>query len=544
MNGKIVRVISAVILLTIGTMGGYLLGSISHTEGAYYSYYNSPQSNWTSIGAGTEDDYQQTFCYGDFDNDGIKELVGSYSHSAVGIFIHEKTENGWNREILYPRFDPSLTHTKGMDGGWPVKGLVSGDFDGDGFDEIISMADAINYPPVHGNGSDTIPFPGCIYIDWVDGEGFVANPLVWGKWGEDISSNKAAIMIVTPLSSSFRGGSYNSSLMDFLVTTLHDTSNGQDGRVFILEQPDSTFSSVDYRYISENQIDTNLSFPNEAFYVKHLYIATPSGDMEMVFSPSEWCRYAVSAYPSANVWDYDNDGLLDLVVSVGYMDSDSVILGSIIHVYHRLPASLNHKYRFKEVYRKELRGVYLYGPRLANLNGDPSDGKESWIFWCRVDSQMRRFGVNGVATLQWVNDKWVLLGTHASDRFDAKIRYDGAYSFPAVIDADNDGYDDVVIYCVRGTIKRPDGTYFDIGDLVLFRNVAGKIRSYQELFSLDESVTLWVNDSFNWDVHVDDFDDDGNLEVGCSLCRPEPYWDGNGVYQVYYSKVSWPLSSQ
>ncbi len=162
---------------------------------------------------------------------------------------------------------------------------------------------------------------------------------------------------------------------------------------------------VDYRYISENQIDTNLSFPNEAFYVKHLYIATPSGDVEMVFSPSEWCRYAVSAYPSANVWDYDNDGLMDLVVSVGYMDSDSVILGSIIHVYHRLPASLNHKYRFEEVYREELRGIYLYGPRLANLNGDPSDGKESWVFWCRVDSQMRKVGVNGVATLQWVNDK-------------------------------------------------------------------------------------------------------------------------------------------
>ncbi len=121
--------------------------------------------------------------------------------------------------------------------------MVSGDFDGDGFDEIISMADAINYPLIHGNGSDTIPFPGCIYIDWVEGKGFIANPLVWGKWGEDISSNKAAIMLVTPISSSFRGGIYNSSLMDFLVTTLHDTSNGQDGRVFILEQPDSTFAS-------------------------------------------------------------------------------------------------------------------------------------------------------------------------------------------------------------------------------------------------------------------------------------------------------------
>ena len=183
---------------------------------------------------------------------------------------------------------------------------------------------------------DTIPFPGCIYIDWVDGKGFVANPLVWGKWGEGISSNKAAIMVPLPVPSTFRGSAVSSEkLMDFLVVTLHDTFRGMEGRVFLLEQPDNTSSSVDYRYIAENRIDTDMSFPNESFYVKHLYVATPSGDMEIVFPPSEWSDEAVSAYPSANVWDYDGDGLLDMVVSVGYMDSDSAILGSIVHVYHR-----------------------------------------------------------------------------------------------------------------------------------------------------------------------------------------------------------------
>ena len=182
MRNRLIYVISMVVLFLVGFISGCLFevgfeggeekgnGSMEYEE---HDFYNPPPTGWVSIGAGTDSDYQQTFCYGDFDNDGVKELVGSYSHSAVGIFIHEKTKDGWSRSVLHPKFDPSLTHIKGMDGGWPVKGLVSGDFDGDGFDEIISMADAINYPPVHGNGSDTIPFPGCIYIDWIDGKGFM-----------------------------------------------------------------------------------------------------------------------------------------------------------------------------------------------------------------------------------------------------------------------------------------------------------------------------------------------------------------------------------
>ncbi len=122
MRNKLVYMFSMVALFLVGFVSGCLFkvdfegggnGSVEYEE---HGFYNPPPTGWVSIGAGTEDDYQQTFCYGDFDDDGVKELVGSYSHSAVGVFIHEKTENGWSRSVLHPKFDPSLTHVKGMDG--------------------------------------------------------------------------------------------------------------------------------------------------------------------------------------------------------------------------------------------------------------------------------------------------------------------------------------------------------------------------------------------------------------------------------------------
>lgn len=519
------------------------LASCSSDVPESYEFYNHPPEGWIPIGEGTQKDYQQSFVYGDFDGDEVNEMVGSFSHSAVGMFIHENTGGSWEKSILHPRFDPDLTHTKGMDGGWPVKGIVSGDFDADGFEEVISMADAVSYPPVHQN--QTVPFPGCIYIDWNETADFTANPLIWGQWGENVSDNQAAIMIPTPISSAFRGSNTTGNgFSDFLVKTLRRNGDVSDGHLYILEQPESTFNSVDYRYVGEDLIDEDPMYPNEAFYFKRLFIDTPSGDLEMVFSPSEWGCGAVSADPNGNVFDYDADGLMDLVVLIQYMDSDNQVLAGSVRVYHRLLSSSEHGYRFEEAFRQDVQGVGFGNPKQADLNGDPTDGKEGWVFQAWADFQLRAFGVSGVATLQKNGDDWVLLGTHATNRAAAKSRYDGTYSHPAIIDADGDGYDDVVIICTKDPVvspSDPDHYYFQ-GDLVLFRNLAGEPRGFPELFSLDEdhSESIWEDDSFSWHLKSGDFNDDGELEVGTALCRREPFWGSEeGLYQVYYASINW-----
>ncbi|MCD6383905.1 MAG: hypothetical protein J7L88_05530 [Thermoplasmata archaeon] len=516
------------IFLVLSFLSGSLLGYfLFGSEGGGRDgreYYLPPPEGWHRMGRGTKEDYQQCFCYGDFDGDGEYEVVGSYSHSAVGVFIHRRAGGKWRMEVLHPKFDPSLNHVRGMDGGWPVKGLTSGDFDGDGIDEIITYADAVNFPPAHGNGSDTIPFPGAIYIDYVKGKGFVANPLIWGRWGEEISSRRAAIMLVYPVSSSFRG-TPEGGLMDFIVSTLHESHGEVDGRIYVLQQPSSTFNSVDYRYTSPGRMDSDMTYPHEPFYFKHLYL----GEEEMIFSPSDFPGARTAYVGGVGVLDYNHDGLEDLVVSLTYYDSDNEILGGSVRVFKRLPIELNRTYRFEEVFRRDLIGIGFGWVEEANLDGD---GVKDFVFECRANSQRRSFGVSGVATLRYVNGVWELRGTHCSDRFMAEINYEYSYSHPAVLDADGDGYDDVVINIVRRTVKREDGTYFAIGDLVLFLNQKGKLKEFDGFFSLDYSTVLWGNDSFSWDVHVDDYDGDGAMEVGVALCRKEPYPDG--LFGIYY----------
>ena len=58
------------------------------------------------------------------------------------------------------------------------------------------------------------------------------------------------------------------------------------------------------------------------------------------------------------------------------------------------------------------------------------------------------------------------------------------------------------------------------------------MKEFDGFFSLDYSTVLWGNDSFSWDVHVDDYDGDGAMEVGVALCRKEPYPDG--LFGIYY----------
>ncbi len=502
-------------------------------------YFDVPPE-WELIGEGLFKDYQQCFGYGDFDGDGINELIGSFSHSAVGIFIHRRTGDFWKAEILHPKFDTAFTHIKGMLGGWPVKGFISGDYDGDGRKEILSMADQVNYPPLHNN--QTVPFPGCIYIDYVDGKGFIPNPLVWGKWGEELSSNEISVMVPMAVTPDFRSEPYSGKFMDFLVTTLYYNNDRLNGRLFVLEQPAKTFNSYDYRYITEDFIDTDTTYPNEPFYLNHLFLNSGGMDSELIFTPDEFPN-AMSAYCYANIKDYDHDGRIDLFAAINYQNADSLTGGSI-RVFKRLPSTPDHKYRFELSYRKDFEHVNFWGWFLANLDGDISNGKEGWIIGLRNDSAKGELGVGGLVTLQQKGDSWEVLGTFVPDRDEVEKEYRSIYDYAVVFDADNDGFDDALVNETKVLpVKIPYDTahYIPVGDLILFRNLGNQQRTFKELFSfrINDYKVLWRSDCFTWDTHLEDFDDDGNLEVGCALFRREPAWEGLGAYGVYYSKVQW-----
>jgi hypothetical protein len=511
-----------------------ILLSILSLNNAFPQIVASPNAsypdNWLPLGAATEENFQQCFGYGDFNGDGNNEMVGSYSHSAVGMFIHSYINFYWGKEILHPKFDTdTIKRIKGMDGTWPMKGFTSGDFDGDGRYEIITYADQIMYPPVH---ADTVyPFPGCIYIDYIPDSGFVANPLFWGKWGEDDASNVVSVLRVTPVSSDFRDTIPPLGVKDFLVNTLWYNSSHYKGKFYILEQPETTFNSVDYRYIQPGIIDTGNLFENEPFYLRHLYLNTGGLDIEMVFSPTDFpeCSH-VECY--GNTWDYDHDGLIDLAVAVSYQNGDTQVCGSV-RVYHRLPSLQGRKYRFEEVFRKDIPSANFWELIPADLNGNASDGKEGWVMNARIQGGYTPFGVCGVATLQQVADSFQVLGTYAYNPSQMAVDYVSTYSSAAVLDADGDGYDDAAVCMVKPNHN---------DDIVLFRNLNGQIRTFTELFCADNnnSNVLWANHHFTWDLHTEDFDDDGQDELGTAESLKTPPYEKYPVsYQIYYTDAIW-----
>ena len=387
-----------------------------------------------------------------------------------------------------------------------------------------------------------------IYIDWDDTENvFTVNPLIWGKWGEDICSNIAAIMGGTPISAQFRSDGYSGSLTDFLVRTM--CNNVEDSRLFVLEQPDETFNSFDYRYVTPDSIDVDSTYPRDAFYVHRFYLETGGGDFELYFShtDSEFSN-VTTASVNGNIFDYDNDGLYDLFATVEYYDDDSLFImqhcGTSVRVYHRLPAIGDRKYRFEQAFRKDLAGLTLGRPVAANLNGDASDGKEGWVIPANIDTSMTN-DLNtapGIVSVYKEGEDWKILGTCPDST--SLNKYIGVYSGVSVFDDDGDGYDDAVIKLDKESMVVPYSPTekFMVGDLKLFRNMRNEIRDYEELFTHNPecSKVLWENDALTWDVHMEDFDDDGEQELGCSLARREPAW-GNlpGNYGIYYSKLKW-----
>ena len=502
---------------------------LNNVKGQALFYEDKAQpSGWFPLGASIINHYQQCFGYGDFDGDGNNEMLGSYSHSAVGMFIHRYVNNNWEMSVLHPKFDPdTLLHIKGMNGTWPVKGFTSGDFDGDGRYEIITYADQIMYPP--SNGDTVFPFPGCIYIDYIPDSGkFIANPLFWGKWGENDASKIVSVLRATPVNADFRDTVHALGINDFIVNTLWNDSSKFKGRLYVLEQPQNTFNSVDYRYIHPGIIDTGNLFIHEPFYLQHLYVNSGGLDTEIEFNPSDY-PLSSSAWCTANIWDYDHDGLIDMVVNISYQKGDTPIYAGV-RVYHRLSSFQGKRYRFEEVFRKDIPAVNFWELVPADLNGNELDGQEGWVMNARIWGGASLFGVCGLATLQYVADTFQVLGTYAFNPGQMAMEYKSTYSSAAVLDADGDGYDDAAVVMLK-----PDHH----GDIILFRNLNGQIRTFPELFCADNgnSQILWAEHYFTWDLHTGDFDDDGQIELGTaeSLKHPPDTYS----YQIYYSDAFW-----
>jgi hypothetical protein len=247
-------------------------------------------------------------------------------------------------------------------------------------------------------------------------------------------------------------------------------------------------------------IDTGNLFVHEPFYLHHLYVNSGGPDVEMEFDPMTFLSSS-SAWCSGNIWDYNHDGLMDLAVNVSYQKGDTPVYASV-RVFHRLPSLQGRRYRFEEVFRKDIPNANFWELIPANLNGNALDGKEGWVMNARIWGGLSPFGVCGVASLQKVSDSFRVLGTYADNPDQMAADHISTYSSAAVLDADGDGYDDAAVVMIK-----PDNQ----GDIVLFRNLNGQIRTFPELFCADRgnSKVLWANHYFTWDLHTGDFDDDG-----------------------------------
>ena len=303
--------------------------------------------------------------------------------------------------------------------------------------------------------------------------------------------------------------------------------------------------------ITCDSIDADTCYPTDAFYVHRLYLATMLGDIELTFP------YTDSNFPNvissgccANIFNYDNDSLMDMIVTISYLDDETnnfilQLCGASIRIYHRLPATLNHKYRFELAYQRDIAGINLGTPEPANLNGISSDGKEGWVIPVKIDTSMSNElnTAPGLLSMYKVNGDWEIFGTCPDTT--AAFQYIGTYSNVTIYDYNSDGYDDAVIKCDVRPVVVPYDTveHYMAGDIKLFLNMRGQLTNYQEDFShgQEASIVLWANDAITWDLHCEDFDEDGEPELGCALSRREPAWDSiPGNFGIYYTEIGYP----
>ncbi|MGQ4834475.1 MAG: hypothetical protein ACP6IS_11360 [Candidatus Asgardarchaeia archaeon] len=495
-----------------------------------HDYYNNLEPYWhkigVSAGSGKHGLSYQTIVSGNLFGNESLVVVSNYHHGQFGIFLHKLVNGKWVRTILHPKFEPESTN------GWPVKGLIGEDIDDDGIKEIITSADVISYPTINERKR---PFPGVIYIDLSKKGPIKPQPLIWGKWGEHIANDSFALLVPKVLDPQFR--SPNNTLPDILVSTCTYVDHKHAARIFILEQPPDGFDKYNYTFIGPN-IRGNEPYEEEAFYVRHMYLINTENRKdalysEMVFYPDVF-QGADSAVPMGiETMDFNNDGLLDLIVGISYYDDASNLLGFELKFLQRVPSNItNYVFNETKVMRFNNRG--LFGIAKANLDGNLSNGKESLVVGIIATSSPTQ-GDSLLIYLTPTLDK-TLFEAHELT-FQVNVNpYRGVYNNPIILDGNNDGYDDVIFYCVN---KEQSENNYPYGDIIYFQNTATSLNNSYFTYSPQYVKVLMRGQSLTWGLELQQADFDSDLELTVCLLNPIPYWCPlyKGEINAYYCDV-------
>ncbi|MGQ4911568.1 MAG: hypothetical protein ACP6KW_05305 [Candidatus Thorarchaeota archaeon] len=503
LSPRVLTTVCAIFVFAV-LLGAYLAPCLVEHE-----YFNDSLDGWQIISVGETSpeisaSYQVALS-GDYLGTGEIVTITNYHHGHPGIFVHRNTSGSWTRTPLHPLFDPDNQD------GWPVKGLASADFDSDGFPEIITAMDAVYYPENH-IGTGGRPFPGVIYID-PNSPGSQPQPLVWGAWGENITSTGISNCVPNPVDPAFR--SPTNDKVDILVPTMTDCFGGSAARVFLLEQPDAGFAAYNFTYVTESQRGTS-PYNEEPFYVKRMYVKNGSEVNELVWYPNE-VSGATGVYAAATIAIHlDNDDHMDLIVGGGYTNGETFIRGRI-SLYRRITNSSVSNYLFEEMQTFWIeRGLVLHGLS-ANLDGNSTNGQESAVFGYSANGSAA-YPYSGVLALQPDGDAYSLSGISVPTG--TLYPYVRTYSRLVVLDANSDGYDDAIIFC-----KEIQTWTLNYGDLVVFLNGGGSLSS-TDVFAFDEGQysLLFNNLEMSWGLAAQQLDDDVDPEITICCGTPIPYW--------------------
>ncbi|MEA1959072.1 MAG: hypothetical protein U9N44_05335 [Chloroflexota bacterium] len=446
---KLAITIAATVFLLVGIgIGVHLLLTGENEIENTHDHFNALEDWWIPIGASPnyngEEHSFQTMVVGDLFGNGSQVALTHYHHGACGIFINTNYSGTWEKEFLHPNF----VRRAEFSDCWPVKGLIGGDIDNDGFKEIVTCADVVSFPL---EGEKYHPFPGVIFIDLNEPSSLInPQPLVWGNWGEEIANRDFSSLFPHVISPSFRNK--DNGLPDIMVTTA-TMFNGMTGssRLFVLEQPVDGFNNYNYTYETPTTVG-EYPYENEAFYVKHLYVNHNGIISEMVFTPDQWHQQLLVRSSTLNgfgILDYNDDGLMDIAVSVEYWNDEDpygTVIGSEIYLYKRLESSdPDINYLFEEVDKIRSEGKTYSGLTSANLDGDIGNGNEAIVLNSRGVIGCENASIANCITIE--NNEMAL---HTLDvDFDSpNYPYIGCYANTLVVDGNQDGYDDIILSAV------------------------------------------------------------------------------------------------
>ncbi len=496
------------IVLTIVIIVGLAFGLYSYPCFSSHEYFNEFPDEWKIISTGhTSDDIFESYqvaLSGDFLGSGEIVTIACYHHRRPGIYVNYQDGGTWNRYPLHHLFDLD------NEDGWPVKGIVSADFDSDGLPEIITAMDSVLYPPTHLKSGSTKPFPGVVYID-PNEPTINPQPLVWGAWGENITSTSIANCIPTPIDPKFRSPTNNK--MDIIVPTMTKVASGDGARVFMLEQPEKGFGAVNFTYLTEDILGT-FPYNDDPFYVHRFYVKHGVDVGELVWRPSDLLGATGAFASSAIPIDYDHDGNMDLIVGGAYTHGEEYVCARAT-VYHRLASTLEHKYLFEEAQTFLIPDAIFADGKAANLDGNPTNGKESIVFGYSSNNT-DNYPYSGVLTLMPNGVGFDLGGISYTS--EGLYPYRRIYSRLVVMDCNKDGYDDAIIYC-----EDYYSWELSYGDLVLFLNMRG---TSNVTFGLDPGQyrLLFNNEGITWGVYAQQLDADSDLEITISSMQLIPHW--------------------